>query len=48
MNYTSNELYHYGVLGMKWGVRRAEYKTHRNEKLRNKALNLDKKSEKSV
>ena len=41
-----NELMHYGVLGMKWGRRKVEYKTARNQKLAKKALNYDKRSEK--
>lgn len=38
------ELYHYGVPGMRWGVRRAIYKQKRNERLALKALSYDKKS----
>lgn len=40
----NGELYHYGVPGMKWGVRRALYKQGRNEKLKLKALDYDKKA----
>lgn len=38
------ELAHYGVVGMKWGVHKATRKAARNEKLEKKALNYDKKS----
>ena len=39
-----DELYHYGVAGMKWGVRRASRMSSRNEKLARKALSYDKKA----
>lgn len=46
-NYTNEELYHYGVLGMKWGVHRAARKTAKNERLERKALKYDLKSNKA-
>lgn len=41
-----DELRHYGVVGMKWGVHRARRKNAKNEKLRKKALSYDIKSQK--
>lgn len=43
---TNNELYHYGVLGMRWGVHRSIAKQRENTILTKKALNYDIKSEK--
>lgn len=46
MGEIDNELYHYGVLGMKWGVRRADRKSSANERLQKKAVKYDIKAAK--
>lgn len=45
---TQNELTHYGVIGMKWGVRRARSKADKLDKYRKKAFTYDKKSAKAT
>lgn len=43
-DYTDEDLMHYGVIGMKWGVRRANRKMRANAKLSKKAISYDAKS----
>ena len=41
---SEDELYHYGVLGMKWGIHRANRKTSANMRYQKKALKFDARS----
>lgn len=47
-SYYQNELYHYGVKGMRWGIRKALRKNKANKKLSKKALAYDLKSGQSA
>ena len=36
MKYNNTELYHYGVLGMRWGIRKAKKYSNKSKKLKRK------------